>query len=287
MSTRSSINIQNEDGSVDGIYCHYDGHVDSVGKMLINNYTTDEKVRELIDLGDISYLGPTPSEEDTRSYHRWRDEDLNISHYSSADEIDRRSFSYNYLWKNDMWWLSESGSGWIPLDQVIMEAKADKFYPAINEELPSGFGLPKYSDNTPSYAAKAATKLYGHLLPDGYVFKVGKTPGGRTRLQIKNGTKLAYEFTSRMNRGIAESVPLTEDRVKSALEYIKKYFLNEVYGGNLEWDFIKADDTVPTRQKKAFRDVVRDIERTLLRDSFNELQIEDYLKRLVEEIIVG
>jgi hypothetical protein len=58
MSTRSRIGILNDDGSVYSIYCHYDGYTCGVGKCLAAHYTDPEKVRELIELGDISSLAP-------------------------------------------------------------------------------------------------------------------------------------------------------------------------------------------------------------------------------------
>ena len=57
MGTRSTIAIQNEDGTVTGIYCHWDGYLSYNGRILAENYTDEAKVRELIALGDISSLG--------------------------------------------------------------------------------------------------------------------------------------------------------------------------------------------------------------------------------------
>ena len=59
MGTRSTIAIQNEDGTVTGIYCHWDGYLSNNGRILEENYTTEEAVRELIALGDLSSLGET------------------------------------------------------------------------------------------------------------------------------------------------------------------------------------------------------------------------------------
>ena len=41
MGTRSTIAIKNQDGSVTGIYCHWDGYVDHVGVMLKEHYNTE------------------------------------------------------------------------------------------------------------------------------------------------------------------------------------------------------------------------------------------------------
>ena len=74
MATRSNIAIENQDGSVSAIYCHFDGYIDGAGKILQENYNTKEEMEQLIALGDISSLGKTI--EETVAYHRDRGEDL-------------------------------------------------------------------------------------------------------------------------------------------------------------------------------------------------------------------
>ena len=190
MSTRSTINIENEDGTIDGIYCHFDGFPDNNVKLLLGNHDSEEKARELINLGDISFLGPTLKQGDTKSYHRDEGDPIEVTVYPNESSIDGQS--YNYLWKEGMWWISEDTQNkWIPLDQIVMEGKSEKFYPQINEE---------YSP---------------------------------------------------------------------------------------EWLMIQAEDTVPTRMKKSFRDVVHDIQLTMQSEDagFTELQVEDYLKNLIEEFV--
>ncbi len=56
MATRSNIAIVNQDGSITGIYCHWDGYPEYVGKMLLNHYNNVGIVNELMDLGDLSQL---------------------------------------------------------------------------------------------------------------------------------------------------------------------------------------------------------------------------------------
>ena len=56
MATRSNIGIVNEDGSVTGIYCHWDGYPEYVGKILLNHYNNAGIINELMDLGDLSTL---------------------------------------------------------------------------------------------------------------------------------------------------------------------------------------------------------------------------------------
>lgn len=56
MSTRSYICIEQEDGSIKGIYCHFDGYLEYNGEMLTTHYSDREKVEKLISLGDMSSL---------------------------------------------------------------------------------------------------------------------------------------------------------------------------------------------------------------------------------------
>ena len=56
MATRSNIGIKNSDGSIEMIYCHWDGYPDNQLPILTEHYNTEDKVRELLALGDISVL---------------------------------------------------------------------------------------------------------------------------------------------------------------------------------------------------------------------------------------
>ena len=58
MATRSTIALEYADGTVDKVYCHWDGYLDNNGKILFENYQDPFKVRDLIDQGGISSLGP-------------------------------------------------------------------------------------------------------------------------------------------------------------------------------------------------------------------------------------
>ena len=56
MATRSAIGIKNIDGTVTGVYCHWDGYPEHNGAILSQMYTDDAKIRQLIEHGDISSL---------------------------------------------------------------------------------------------------------------------------------------------------------------------------------------------------------------------------------------
>lgn len=57
MATRSTIALEFADGTVQQVYCHWDGYLDHNGRILAEHYADPFKLRELIDLGDISSLG--------------------------------------------------------------------------------------------------------------------------------------------------------------------------------------------------------------------------------------
>jgi len=61
MATRSLIALDNT-GVFTSIYCHWDGYLTGVGRILLENYTDINDVEELLDLGDLSTLGYHPTE---------------------------------------------------------------------------------------------------------------------------------------------------------------------------------------------------------------------------------
>jgi hypothetical protein len=119
MSTRSRIAIQNQDGSVTSIYCHFDGYIDGVGKILFENYHLT-KTEQLIALGDISSLGKTI--EDTVAYARDRGEDFNQSTDRDVESFFNGSIEqYGYLFTKDGRWLVSDGAPVIDLLVAIEE----------------------------------------------------------------------------------------------------------------------------------------------------------------------
>jgi hypothetical protein len=58
MGTRSTIALEFADGTVEQVYCHWDGYLAHNGHILQNHYSNPFILRDLIDLGDISSLRP-------------------------------------------------------------------------------------------------------------------------------------------------------------------------------------------------------------------------------------
>lgn len=59
MGTRSTIALEFADGTVEQVYCHWDGYLSNNGRILQEHYSNPFVLRDLIDLGDISSLKST------------------------------------------------------------------------------------------------------------------------------------------------------------------------------------------------------------------------------------
>jgi|LauGreDrversion4_2_1035121.scaffolds.fasta_scaffold60805_1 hypothetical protein len=120
MATRSRIAIQNEDGTVTSIYCHWDGYPENNGNILVSHFKNRDKVKKLIALGSLSSLAPEieapeghtfsdPAEGHTVAYSRDRGESLDISHHMDADSYfsgDIEEYGYLYTLEGD--WIVKS-----------------------------------------------------------------------------------------------------------------------------------------------------------------------------------
>ena len=142
MATRSRIGIENEDGTVSSVYCHWDGYPSNNGKILVTYYTDREKVKELIALGSISSLKKnvaptepipdiigvrmlkefkvlpksvhsfdTPQDGVTIAYHRDRGEELQEARIDkSIDDYAKSDYEeYGYVFTKEGEWLVVDG----------------------------------------------------------------------------------------------------------------------------------------------------------------------------------
>ena len=106
MATRSKIAIKNQDGTIDAVYCHWDGYPEHNGTILQDYYDTEQLVRELLALGDLSSLDKTL--QSTVAYHRDKgDKYSGVSQYEGREELLASSINcgaeYVYLFENDKW----------------------------------------------------------------------------------------------------------------------------------------------------------------------------------------
>ena len=82
MGTRSTIALEYADGTVEQVYCHWDGYLEHNGKILQEYYSNPFILRDLIDLGDVSSLRPTVGTKH------------DFSHFSTA--LDQKEYEALY-----------------------------------------------------------------------------------------------------------------------------------------------------------------------------------------------
>ena len=121
MSTRTAIFKEQENGTFKGIYCHHDGYLEGVGYTLLKHYQDPEKVKALLELGDILSLGeflapkkgqthtlldPTPNT--SVAYHRDRGDnydDVKPKEFTgNKPALKWRFQEYNYFFGLDKKW---------------------------------------------------------------------------------------------------------------------------------------------------------------------------------------
>ena len=135
MSTRSTIAIQNTDGTVTGIYCHGDGYLSHNGAILENYYNDENLVRQLIGLGDLSSLGETIGDkvdfDDYKShkgqcvaYARDRGEKgvEAATHDSWEELLEAFGQEYDYLFVPGKGWTVRYFAGWNNAVESLTEA---------------------------------------------------------------------------------------------------------------------------------------------------------------------
>lgn len=133
MATRSTIALQYADGTVDMVYCHWDGYLEHNGRILRDHWSDPFKLQRLIDLGDLSSLGRDIGSqhgfgEDTQDctfYGRDRGEqDIQARRFKDFDDyVTNAQFEeFNYLLTQDEGWIvndNETYRDFITLDHAM------------------------------------------------------------------------------------------------------------------------------------------------------------------------
>jgi hypothetical protein len=136
MATRGTISIENEDGSINTVYSHWDNYIACNGALLVKNYNTAEKIRQLLTLGDISSLGSyvaepgvNPSfdrklgESDYTTYYAYRGEEVRINTWGSLDDYERNQQfeEFNYLFTKENVWsvFIEQKNDWYDVEYEL------------------------------------------------------------------------------------------------------------------------------------------------------------------------
>jgi hypothetical protein len=121
MATRSRIGIVNLDGTIDSVYCHFDGYLDGVGDTLLTFYNNETSIHELLSYGDMSGLHDTI--EATVFYGLDRSETgVDMKTSKNMDDFSAICEEYNYLFVMGKWTVfGNDGENWEKLDETLQK----------------------------------------------------------------------------------------------------------------------------------------------------------------------
>lgn len=139
MGTRSTIALEYADGTVEQIYCHWDGYLEHNGAILAEHYMDPFKVRQLMNLGDMSSLaanigtqhefGRAPEGECT-FYKRDRNESGvgSKKFMDFEDYVDNHQYEeYEYILRQvdgkAVWFVAEHSNRYVPLAEAFKSEK--------------------------------------------------------------------------------------------------------------------------------------------------------------------
>ena len=140
MATRSTIALEFADGTVQQVYCHWDGYLDHNGRILEEHYSDPFKLRELIDLGDLSSLAPNigtkhdfdaGADGECTFYGRDRGEsDTEAASYDNYDSylVNSNREEYNYILRQiagkPVWFVRSYDDDMTPLVEALSMTEA-------------------------------------------------------------------------------------------------------------------------------------------------------------------
>jgi hypothetical protein len=126
MSTRSDIIVQRRNGKFARVYCHWDGYLEHNGKLLHENYNTQQLVEKLVAPGDMSSLGTKCTKPRGHTF----DKPVNgFTVYYGRDRGERDTASrvfdslaeawpcedtwteFTYVWLDGQWWVGDADEG--------------------------------------------------------------------------------------------------------------------------------------------------------------------------------
>jgi len=150
MGTRSTIALEYADGTVEQVYCHWDGYLAHNGQILLKHYSNPFILRDLIDLGDVSSLKSTIGTKHAFSHFELRAEEVaeykvlteNMTTFYGRDRgedgtsakkfkdyedyvANHQYEEYDYILRNDngvaVWFVCDHDGAYVTLESAIMD----------------------------------------------------------------------------------------------------------------------------------------------------------------------
>ena len=137
MGTRSTIALEFADGTVHQVYCHWDGYLSNNGQILQKHYIDPFKLRDLIDLGDLSSLGErigtqhpfekAPEGECTFYLRDRKEQGCKAKKFKDyADYVENHQYEeYEYILRQvdgkAVWFVADHDNVYITLEQAFID----------------------------------------------------------------------------------------------------------------------------------------------------------------------
>jgi hypothetical protein len=127
MGTRSTIALEFADGTVEQVYCHWDGYLEGNGAMLVQHYMDPFKVKQLLALGGFSSLEASVADTKKTAYTQ-RGEEISINKYATVTEYfaECQQEEYDYILRPvggvAVWFVRYyDTNGWITLMEAFQK----------------------------------------------------------------------------------------------------------------------------------------------------------------------
>ena len=126
MGTRSTIALEFADGTVEQVYCHWDGYLEHNGQILAKHYMDPFKVRDLIALGGFSSLDTTVEATAVTAYTQ-RGETKRVEKFIDyEDYVDNHQYEeYDYILRQvdgkAVWFVADHDGAYVTLESAIMD----------------------------------------------------------------------------------------------------------------------------------------------------------------------
>ena len=139
MGTRSTIALEYADGTVDQIYCHWDGYLEHNGMILEKHYKDPFVLQKVMDLGDMSSLGERigsqhafdkAPEGECTFYKRDRNESgvgakrfKSFADYKANHQYEEYEYILRQVDGKAVWFVAEHGNHYVKLASAIADEK--------------------------------------------------------------------------------------------------------------------------------------------------------------------
>lgn len=209
MSTRSGIGIDCGDHII-GVYCHYDGYPDGVGKILQVHYREPTKVVSLLNLGDISSL-----DQDIGEKHPFSDRPKGSTTFYGRDRGETGTAPRTFASREDFRQrLREAG-----VEYVYLATSEDSGY-EMRWEVSKPWGRWRSLEDVLEHGVDVLVEGHPDEGPDLVVDHASGKPGTAT---LRVGSRVGREWLANATAQHFAEVPPTVSSIRTTPHDLRGY----------------------------------------------------------------